>query len=153
MYLRIKQDSTIEYPYSPAKLTYDFPSVSFPKEKSLELLAEYGVYPVTAVQQPAPTLTQDPVEQTPQRINGVWTQVWAMVDASAEEAARRQADAAKQAEAATVALDAFVQDFIAMTPAGVETYVANNTPNIAAMRSLVSKMALMLLILAKNQFR
>lgn len=152
VYLRLNGE-TIEYPYSLAKMRYDFPAVSFPKEKSLELLAEYGVFPVTAVVRPAPTLTQDPVEQTPQLIEGVWTQVWGMADVSAEEAARRQQDAADDAQAQAVRVDAFVQNFISMTPQQVESYIANNTANLGQVRALLTKMALMLLALARREYR
>jgi hypothetical protein len=98
------------------------------------------------------TLTQDPVERW-SLVNNVWTQSWDLVNVSAEEAARRQRLETERAEAEAVRLDAFVQNFVSMTPSSVETYVANNTANLGAMRSLVSKMALMLLILAKRQFR
>jgi hypothetical protein len=152
-YLRIKPDSSIEYPYNLAKLRYDFSSVSFPKEKSLDLLAEYGVYPVTAAATPEATLTQDVVEQTPQLIEGVWTQVWTLVDVSPEEAARRQQDAADEAHAAAVKADIFVQNFIKMTPAQVSAYVDANTANTAQVRALLNKMALMLLALARREYR
>jgi hypothetical protein len=153
LYLRIKPDGSIEYPYAPAKLKYDFPSVSFPQEKNLALLAEYGVYPVTRVAAPEQTLTQDPAEQPPQQMNGVWTQVWAMVNISPEIAAKRQQLAADEADLAAVRADAFVQNFIAMTPAQVSAYVDANTANTAQVRALLNKMALMLLALARREYR
>jgi hypothetical protein len=107
---------------------------------------------VARTPRPASTLTQDPVEQWA-LVNGVWTQSWAMVNLSAEIAAARQQAATDAAEAAAIKADAFVQNFIAMTPAQVETYVANNTANLAQVRSLLGKMALMLLILAKREYR
>jgi hypothetical protein len=152
-YAKILNGTVAEYPYGINKVRKDNPNVSFPTELSLALLAEYDVYPVTAVAQPAPSLTQDAVEQTPQLINGAWTQVWAMVDVSPEEAARRQQAAADAADAAAVKADAFVQNFIGMTPAQVTNYVENNTANNAQVRALLTKMALMLLALARREYR
>lgn len=151
-YLRTNGE-TVEYPFSLATLRSENPDTSFPREMPDELLATYNIFPVTLVQRPAGTLTQDSIEQPPQLINGTWTQVWAMVDVSAEEAARRQQAATDAAHAEAVKVDAFVQNFIAMTPAQVESYVANNTANLAAMRSLMTKMALMLLALARREYR
>lgn len=151
-YLRIKQDG-IEYPFSLSVLRQENPNTSFPRVMPDELLAEFNVYRVALTARPVSTLTQDPAEQTPAQINGVWTQVWAMVDVSPEEAARRQQEAADEAHAAAVKVDTFVQNFIAMTPAQVESYVANNTANLGQVRALLTKMALMLLALARREYR
>lgn len=153
LYAKIIDGVVADYPYSLAKLRNDNPNTSFPKQPTEELLAEYNVLPVAAVAQPSPTLTQDPVEQTPQIVNGQWAQVWAMVDVSAEEAAQRQQDAADSADIAAVKADTFVQNFLAMTPAQVSAYVENNTANLAQVRDLMKKMALMLLALARRQYR
>lgn len=152
LWIRVRDEGN-EYPFSLATLWNENPNVSFPREFSDELLASYGVFKVTPVQMPASTLTQDAVEQPPQLINGVWTQVWAMVDVSPEEAALRAQEAADVADAEAAKADAFVQSFIAMTPAGVTNYVNNNTANIAQVRALMNKMALMLLALARREYR
>jgi len=107
---------------------------------------------VSRQQRPAPTLTQDPAESW-SLVNGVWTQAWAMLAVSPEEVAERQQRAADSADTALVKADAFVQNFIAMTPSGVVTYVENNTANLAEVRDLLKKMALMLLALARKQYR
>ena len=153
LYAKIINEVVTDYPYSLAKLKAENPNTSFPKTPTEELLAEYNVLPVVAVAQPAATLTQDPVEQTPQLINGQWTQAWAMVDVSAEEAARRQQAAQDETDNAAVKADTFVQNFIAMTPAGVSAYVENNTANLAEVRALLKKVALMLLAIARQQYR
>jgi hypothetical protein len=152
-YLKLTDGAVDKYPYSLSQFRRDNPGTSFPKEMSDELLAEWSVYKVTPVTRPAPTLTQDPSEQTPQLINGQWTQAWAMVDVSPEVAARRAQDAADQAELAAAKEDTFVRNFIAMTPAQVEAYVTNNTANLAQVRALLTKMALMMLALAKREYR
>jgi hypothetical protein len=150
---KIVTGAVAEYPYSISKLREDHPNVSFPREISDDLLGEYDAYRVASSERPSRTLTQDPVEQTPELIDGVWTQVWAMVDVSTEEAARRQQAAQAEADTAAVKADTFVQNFIAMTPAQVSAYVENNTANLAQVRSLLTKMALMMLALARRQYR
>jgi len=152
MYLR-SLNGTIEYPFTLRALKLENPNVSFPSEISETLLAEYGVYPVVQVPSPEPTLTQDPEELEPQIINGQWTQVWAMVAVSPEEAARRQQEAQEEVNTAAVKADTFIQNFIGMTPTQVEAYVTNNTANLAQVRSLLTKMALMLLALARKEYR
>ena len=152
-YVKVNDGAVLEYPYTLVKLRADNPATSFPREMRAELLAEFNVYPVTLTEKPAPTLTQNPAEQTPQLIDGVWTQVWGMVDVSPEEAARRQQDAADEADAAAIKADAFVKNFIAMTPAQVSAYVNSNTGNLSQVRALLNKMALMLLALARQQYR
>jgi hypothetical protein len=153
MYVKATDSQVIAYPYRLPDLRRDNPNVSFPREISIELLAEYNIYPVVEAQRPDPTLTQDPAELEPQLINGQWTQVWTLVDVSPEEAAVRQQDAADVAASTAVKADAFVQRFIAMTPAQVTNYVDANTANIAQVRALMNKMALILLALAKREYR
>lgn len=152
MYLRYK-NNTVEYPFQLRTIRLENPNISFPRELSPSLLLEYGVFPVSPTAQPEHTLTQDAIEQTPQLINGVWTQVWAMVDVSAEEVVNRQQQAADQKEQAAVKADTFVKNFIGMTPAQVETYVANNTANLTQVRALLTKIGIMLLLLAKREYR
>jgi len=152
-YLKLTDGAVTQYPYSLSQFRRDNPDTSFPREINDALLAEWSVYKVTAVPRPASTLTQDAVEQTPQLVNGQWTQVWTMIDVSAEEAAQRAQGAADAVDEAAVKADSFVKNFIAMTPAQVSAYVANNTANLAQVRALMEKMALMLLALARHQYR
>jgi hypothetical protein len=64
-----------------------------------------------------------------------------------------QRDAMNVADAAAVKADAFVQSFIAMTNSQVSNYVNANTNNITEVRALLNKMALMLLALARREYR
>ena len=79
------------YPYSVGQLRADNPQVSFPRDPSDALLAEWGVFPVAETTQPTVTYAQNLAEAAPQRIDGVWTQVWRVTDASAGEIAERTA--------------------------------------------------------------
>jgi hypothetical protein len=107
---------------------------------------------VSRASRPASTLTQDPAEQW-SLIDGVWTQAWTMVDVSPEEAARRQQRDTDAAAREAVKVDAFVQNFIAMTPAQVSAYIDGNTNSLAEVRALLNKMGLMLLALARREYR
>jgi hypothetical protein len=70
-----------------------------------------------------------------------------------EIVARQLIHAQDMAEVEAVKADSFVQSFVAMTPAQVSAYVENNTANLAQVRSLLTKMALMLLALARKEYR
>lgn len=52
-----------------------------------------------------------------------------------------------------VKADAFVQNFIAMTPQQVANYVDANTETLAETRALLKKMGQMLLVLARREYR
>jgi hypothetical protein len=58
-------------------------------------------------------------------------------------------DAAKTAAKA----DAFVQQFVDMTPAQVSAWFDANVTDLASARTAMKRMALMLLLLAKREFR
>ena len=61
---------------------------------------------------------------------------------------------AERATAKTAAkADAFVQSFINMTPAQVIAYVNSNVTDLASARTLLTKMALMMLLIAKKEFK
>lgn len=81
------------YPYPLGDLMADHPSTSFPAPLNAADLAEFGVYPVLAVDPPGATLEQTVTEAAPELIDGVWTQQWALTPVSAEVLAQRQADA------------------------------------------------------------
>lgn len=77
-YLRIKDGKDIEYPFKPARLKYENPNVSFPREMPDDLLAEYSVFPVVAVEPPQIGPGQALREETPELIDGKWMQKWAV---------------------------------------------------------------------------
>jgi hypothetical protein len=152
MYALIQNGTVSVYPYTLAMLRAANPQTSFPRNPG-DWMAEWGVYPVAPTARPAYDLNFNIVEGTPVNIAGAWTQVWNQVPASAEEIAERTQAAADEAAAAAVKLDAFVQTFLAFTPDGLDDYIDNNTANLTAMRTLVKKLAKMLLILAQRELR
>lgn len=151
-YALIVNGSVAQYPYNFARLRADNPQVSFPADPADAHLEQWGVVKVQPTGKPQQTITQNVVELTPVNIGGVWTQTWAMVAASAEETAQRQKAANDDAAKAEVKADAFIANFITLTPTQVATYVDNNTATLATMRALVKKLALVTLTLAKKEF-
>ncbi len=82
--------------YSLTKLRRDNPQVSFPAEPSEATLAEYNVFTLVEVAPPAVTATQRAEWDTPQFIANKWTQVWKIVDITAEIAAQKDVLALSQ---------------------------------------------------------
>lgn len=78
-YVRADGATIVAYPYSFALLRADHPNVSFPREPTPELLAEYGVFPVAASTPPAEE-GKRPEETTPVFLKGEWVQGWVMVN-------------------------------------------------------------------------
>lgn len=75
MYVKVTNGTVDQYPYTIGDLRRDNPSISFPKVVSDEMLAEYGVYPVTENEAPSfDEATENLVLNTqPNLIDGVWT--------------------------------------------------------------------------------
>lgn len=145
----------VTYPYSLSQLRSDNPEVSFPAEIPDSLLAEYDAFPVVPVAKPAPSdpITKNVVEVTPVEAAGVWIQTWQEVAATAEQIAARQQGVTDAQYYLAVKGDAFVGSFIAMTPAQVTAYVEATITNITTAKAVINKLALMLLILARREFR
>jgi hypothetical protein len=93
MYVKTSNEQVETYPYSIGQLRKDNPNTSFPKTPTPELLAEWGVYPVTPVDRPQADHTKNVTEGDPVQVNGAWLQNWVVTDATTEEIAERVADA------------------------------------------------------------
>lgn len=89
MYALITNEVVEKYPYSIGDLLKDNPQTSFPSDPPMEMLAEWGVFPVQSVPRPDVDYTKNVVESKPQLVNGMWTQVWVVSDASEEEVNQR----------------------------------------------------------------
>lgn len=74
------------------------------------------------------------------------------VKAAARQAKQGEIAVIIQAKADTKA-DAFVQQFVDMTPAQVIAYVNSNVANLADAKQLLTKLALMMLAIAKEQYK
>jgi hypothetical protein len=96
MYIKAINGVIEKYPYSTYQLKQDNPQTSFPSVISDELLADWDVFPVVSTPYPEVNYTQDVSEGTPVFVNGQWTQVWVVSDATPEEIAQRTEDKATE---------------------------------------------------------
>jgi hypothetical protein len=86
MYVKVTNGVVEKYPYSIGDLRKDNINTSFPANPSNEMLAEWGVYPVTDTPEPSYDIaTQRVVWGTPALIDGQWTHTWDTVALSSEE--------------------------------------------------------------------
>lgn len=88
MYVKISNQSIVEYPYSLYTLRIENPRTSFPDniETDFASLAEYGVYRVfTTVPPSFDPQIQKLVENAPQYIVDRWVQSWSVVDLNETE--------------------------------------------------------------------
>ena len=153
--VKAKDGDVLQYPYTVADFRREHPNVSIPKDPTAAQLAEFDLYKVGPGSRPPSDLAYDvvedaePIEVTPNN----WVRSWSTVPVSAEELARRQLTERTNTEQASVKADNFVQNFIKMTPAEVMTYVDNNVTDLPSAKSLLEKMAVMLLLLARREFK
>ena len=152
-YALINNGAVQTYPYSYAAFRAANPDTSFPREVTDEWLTAYDIYKVSTVARPANTLTTNFVEGTPVLVGDVWTQVWNEVPASAGEVATRQQAENDDAAKSAIKTDNFVNTFIAMTPAQVTAYIETNVTSLATAKNVIGKLALMVLLLARREFR
>ena len=87
MHIKLNNGAVEKYPYSFTELKKDNPQTSFPQNPSAELLAEFGMLPVEAVEKPQYDYTKNVTEGTPTLQNGKWVQTWVVVNLTAEEIA------------------------------------------------------------------
>ena len=75
MYVKVTNGSVDTYPYNVGQLRRDNPNTSFPRTIPDEVLAEYGVYPVSVSDAPSYDIkTQNLVQDAnPSLSDGVWT--------------------------------------------------------------------------------
>lgn len=151
IYALVENGAVVSYPYSFGMLRADNPDVSFSNNPSDDKLAEYGVVLVDDTPQPANTETQTAIEDAPAFVNERWVRVWKMVDASAGEIASRAEQVAQDAEFDAAKLDAWVIQFLAMTPAEAQNFVNNNSATLAALRTNVARLAYVVRVLVRRE--
>jgi hypothetical protein len=153
-YAKVIDGAVVTYPYTISMLKADNPQVSFPRDPSSIRIEDWNVVAVEAVARPAPSsLSVNVVEDTPALVDGVWRQAWKEVAASADEIAQRTQEAADADVLASTKADAFVQQFIAMTPAEVVAYVEANVTNIASTKTLLKRITVMMLLMMRREYR
>lgn len=87
MYVKITSGSVDTFPYSMGQLRRDNPQTSFPRQIPHEMLATYGVYPVTIDSQPSyDDRTQIVLQNAmPTGSDNTWTLGWTTTSKTAEE--------------------------------------------------------------------
>ena len=87
MHVKLTNGNVDTYPYNVGKLRRKNPNTSFPKLIPDEMLAEWGVYPVTVTDMPSYTERTQTVAQdaTPTGSGSSWTIGWAVSNKTAEE--------------------------------------------------------------------
>lgn len=90
MYIKVTDGKPMDY--TLGQLRRDNPQISFPTEMTDSLLAEYSVYPLTATPYPEVDYTKNVTNGDPVLVDGNWTQVWIVSDATPEEIAQRTDD-------------------------------------------------------------
>ena len=90
MWAKVKDGQVAAFPYGASDLVRDYPQTSFPENPDPANLSEFGV--VDVVEVPAPAY--DPIHQTltrgtPTQVEGKWTEVWVVADATPEEVEQR----------------------------------------------------------------
>lgn len=151
-YALIEKGAVKTYPYSFAQLRGDNPQVSFPSEVTDEWLVDYGVVKVVPTARPELAVDKNVVEAAPVLVGGIWTQVWTETNASAGQIAERTKIAAQQTEFDAAKLDAWIVQFLAMTPSGAQDFVNNNSATLAALRSNVARLAYAVRVLVRREF-
>lgn len=90
-YIKLEEGAPARYPYTQAQLRAESPNTSFPSGLLPDdLLAEWGMLPVIETPQPVVTSLQNVIELPPVLIDGVWTQQWAVLDATPEHVAEHK---------------------------------------------------------------
>lgn len=152
----IENGAVKTYPYSFSQLRRDNPGISFSEDAAtaMQQAADLGVVEVTEVTPPTVDETTENVnEGTPALVNGVWTQVWSVVNAPADVIARRQEVIADNTAEVAVKADAWVKAYVAMTPAEAAAYVNANVTNLATAKDVIAKLAFMVNVLARRSLR
>ena len=87
MYAKISNGAVDQYPYTVGDLRRDNPNTSFPKRPSDELLAEWGVYPVSFQDDPSfdDRTQKASTETTPVLVDNSWVIQWSVTNKTADE--------------------------------------------------------------------
>jgi len=89
MYVKVTNGAVDQYPYTVGDLRRDNPNTSFPKRPSDDLLADWGVYPVTINDTPSiDERTQTfAIEAAPTLSDGAWSIGYTVSSKAADEVA------------------------------------------------------------------
>lgn len=141
--------------YSITKLKSDNPNVSFPRELSDELLAQYDVYRVRPANKPQydeateNVVEGDPVETSP----GVWGQNWLIVAKTDAEIDDYQFEAARANAIEAIKQDQEVIQLLKANPGQIDNFIDNNVTNMAEAKDVLKRIARAVSVLAQGLLR
>ena len=114
MFIRLTNGTS--EPYTVQQLRRDNPQTGFPKDIPADMLAAYGVYPVTRVPVPDHNrLTQTVKAASPVEIGGEWVQQWDVIDLPIEQQLENTREYAHKC--LTEWVERFLQRFVGGVPA------------------------------------
>lgn len=149
-------DALEKYPYRFRDFKADNPEVSIREDMDAVVSLISRVVQVTE-RGPRPDasnpLTKLVIRGPEVKTGGLWSETWTERDLTAEEIAANALAAADAQALADVKLDPFIDVFVGMTKQQVVDYVDTNINNLNSAKSVIEKMAIMLLILAKRELR
>lgn len=141
------------YPYTYRAFREVHPNVSFPREPDAARLREFNIVEVLDRAKPTYDLTKNIVEGAPAWTGQDLYQMWVEEPATAEQIAVRQRDEADETDRLAIKANSAIQAFVNMTPAQVTQYISNNSGSVVARVGVTEKLALMVLMLARREFR
>tara|TARA_R110000851_G_scaffold44825_1_gene110017 strand:+ start:474 stop:926 length:453 start_codon:yes stop_codon:yes gene_type:complete len=96
MYIKITNGSIDQFPYTVGKLRRDNKNVSFPKQVSASDMAEFGMYPVTTLDEPSYNIRTEVLSQNsePTLVSEVWTLGFTVSNKSTDDIAAYDLQAA-----------------------------------------------------------
>lgn len=97
-YAKIVNDAVSQYPISGTDIKLQNPETSFPVGVlSQEIMEAFGCFPVVETSPPIYDLNTQRLEELPPVLNqGIWTQVWSIVELNFEEIAQKTQDKSEQ---------------------------------------------------------
>jgi len=146
------QDGTY-IPYTPREVKADYPNVSFPRSwfepTNVAKLEPYSVFEYTDNIPVVDPLVEKAVRGDIINTGGIHTQEYSIVPLSAEELA---VVADMQDELAVKNLTV-LRNFMQAGPTGIETYIANNVTNLVEAKQVLTMLAKIVWVVARNNFK
>lgn len=132
MIAKVSGSTVLDFPYSYSKLRRDNPNVSFPRDMSVESMADYGVVAVTVAAEPAYDPATHIVEEDalPTKVGDSW-----VLQSTVRALTQEELDS-RQAKSIAVAEDAGARLFFSLCRVLVEDGIINpNDPRLAQIKT------------------
>lgn len=84
-YIKVLSESEYVYPYNTSLIYTENPNYSLPALLTSDILRKFSVFEVLDVPKPEIDHTKNVTEDTPEKVDGTFSQKWAISDASQEE--------------------------------------------------------------------